>query len=460
MDIKPLTAVILTALLNITLCHAVGEKSLTPLLESETNPTLRQMEDSQEPNSQSSDFIDIETFKQMPLMDAKKILSTWSHHHPIHENYTLLLLNKLTSAPLTYFNLPKYLPTHIVTENGILLTVEWCKLRALQKDPESHYNLGTMYYKGYKIKQNYKLAFKYYLKAAKAGHAKARNNVATMYEKGQGVSKDYARAVKWYLAAVRRGHEKAKNNIKHHIGASSNFASFSHAPSTLASELQQIEGQITSIQDRYIKYSALCGGGFADNFGEMEYLKNQCETILPLIDNYKKFIQLLTTPTAFINCITLKDYRYYHHFVCPFHAHNGPYLSLENPKYLKEINKNLLPDLLNNLYNLATETYQTLDESQGNVEIIKGILLGIKRFNAEAYDFLDPLLSCYLNVLREQDKVAEYMKVMGFLKKLKKHLSKDLQFLQNFNERVHQLIVETAPYRNYLFHHHYPWLFQ
>jgi hypothetical protein len=269
-----------------------------------------------------------------------------------------LLLNKFIADQVSYFNLPKYLPRHLVTKNGILSSVKWCKLRACEKDPASQCNLGNMYYKGFKVKQNYALAFKYYLKAAKGGCGIARDNLATMYEKGHGISPDYATAVNWQLAAVRRGHEKAKEKIKHYVQASSNFAFISQLSADQAFELRDIKTHLTSLSDRYIWYSALCGGGFADNFEEMTYLKNKSEAILVLINNYKKVAQLLTHPTAFINCITLKEYRYYHYFVSPIPNSNTPYLSLKKVTPLREINKNLLPDQLENLYKIVKKNKQ------------------------------------------------------------------------------------------------------
>jgi hypothetical protein len=109
---------------------------------------------------------------------------------------------------------------------------------------------------------------------------------------------------------------------------------------------------------------------------------------------------------------------------------------------------------------LLKKTSKILKESNRNIETLKGVLLGLKRFNTEAHDFLAPLMSRCLEAQREKDKLDEYIKIEHFLQDLKNYLLEDIQFTHRLNERIHKLISETVAYRNYLFHHHYPWLFE
>ena len=62
-------------------------------------------------------------------------------------------------------------------------------------------NLGDIYYKGKKVKQNYLEAVNYYGKACDAGYIAGCSALAFMYEEAQGVNLDYAKAVKLYAKA-------------------------------------------------------------------------------------------------------------------------------------------------------------------------------------------------------------------------------------------------------------------
>ncbi len=64
--------------------------------------------------------------------------------------------------------------------------------------------LGSSYYEGKIIKQDYKEAFYWSLKAAKYGIGMDESQclVGRMYELGQGVDRDYTKAIDWYLKAA------------------------------------------------------------------------------------------------------------------------------------------------------------------------------------------------------------------------------------------------------------------
>ncbi len=62
-------------------------------------------------------------------------------------------------------------------------------------------NLGDLYYKGKKVKQDYLEAVNYYGKACDGAYASGCSALAFMYEKGQGVKQDDTKAVKLYVKA-------------------------------------------------------------------------------------------------------------------------------------------------------------------------------------------------------------------------------------------------------------------
>lgn len=50
--------------------------------------------------------------------------------------------------------------------------------------------LGTMFYQGSGVPQDFKKSFEYYREAAQRGSQKAQFNLGVMYSKGQGVAQD------------------------------------------------------------------------------------------------------------------------------------------------------------------------------------------------------------------------------------------------------------------------------
>ena len=70
-----------------------------------------------------------------------------------------------------------------------------------------------MYDYGEGVLQDYAEAVKWFLRAAKRGHADAQNNLGLMYDYGEGVPQDYAEAVKWYRRAAEQGYALAQSNL-------------------------------------------------------------------------------------------------------------------------------------------------------------------------------------------------------------------------------------------------------
>ena len=81
---------------------------------------------------------------------------------------------------------------------------------AEQGDVKSQLSLGSNFYFGKGVFQDFAEAMKWYRKAADQGEAKAQYNLGDMYANGTGVVRDYAEAVKWYRKAADQGNAKAQ----------------------------------------------------------------------------------------------------------------------------------------------------------------------------------------------------------------------------------------------------------
>lgn len=78
------------------------------------------------------------------------------------------------------------------------------------------YSPEDLYRKARSIHYNNKEEkFKWYLKAAKLGHAEAQAELGICYRIGSGVEKNENEAAKWYLKAAEQGNPKAQVNLAH-----------------------------------------------------------------------------------------------------------------------------------------------------------------------------------------------------------------------------------------------------
>ena len=87
-------------------------------------------------------------------------------------------------------------------------------LAAEQGHPDSAMAVGTAYFLGRGVVQDYAKALVYYLKSADAGDAAAQYLVASMYESGTGAQRDLEAALQWYVAAARQGDVAAREKSK------------------------------------------------------------------------------------------------------------------------------------------------------------------------------------------------------------------------------------------------------
>ena len=70
----------------------------------------------------------------------------------------------------------------------------------------SQVNLASLYDYGRGGLQDFKMAARWYLRAANQGNNLAQQKLGLLYERGDGVQKDFARAYMWYtLGAVSGG---------------------------------------------------------------------------------------------------------------------------------------------------------------------------------------------------------------------------------------------------------------
>ncbi|KXS10313.1 HCP-like protein [Gonapodya prolifera JEL478] len=69
------------------------------------------------------------------------------------------------------------------------------------------------YDNGEEIPQSHEQAAKWYLEAAKRGHAEAQYNLGVSHDTSEGVAKNYETAVEWYHAAANQGHLAAFHNL-------------------------------------------------------------------------------------------------------------------------------------------------------------------------------------------------------------------------------------------------------
>lgn len=94
-------------------------------------------------------------------------------------------------------------------------SLEHCRKLAEQGDMDAQCELGDRYFWGNDVPQNYKLAFDWYLEAAKQGHAGAQYHVAEAYRDGyvEGVPQNYYLAAEWYRDAAEQGHDGAQMQL-------------------------------------------------------------------------------------------------------------------------------------------------------------------------------------------------------------------------------------------------------
>ncbi|MGO2758855.1 tetratricopeptide repeat protein [Psychrobacter sp.] len=71
------------------------------------------------------------------------------------------------------------------------------------------YNLGTMYYGGEGVRQDYQKALELYQLAANQGDVDAQYNLGYMYDNGKGIRQNKASAKEWFGKACDNGDQSS-----------------------------------------------------------------------------------------------------------------------------------------------------------------------------------------------------------------------------------------------------------
>tara|TARA_R110002073_G_scaffold7963_4_gene44491 strand:+ start:6643 stop:11175 length:4533 start_codon:yes stop_codon:yes gene_type:complete len=80
-------------------------------------------------------------------------------------------------------------------------------------DSEAQSHLGSLYYVGNGVEQNFISAFLWYKKAADQGHMDAQYSIGNMYLLGEGIEQNNEEAARWYSLASDQGHSAATSNL-------------------------------------------------------------------------------------------------------------------------------------------------------------------------------------------------------------------------------------------------------
>lgn len=95
-------------------------------------------------------------------------------------------------------------------DKNIVEAEKWYRKSAEQGYARAQYALGTMYYDGKEIKQDFSEAFKWIRMSAEQGNADAQLILGYMYEGGDGVTENLSEAVKWYRKSAEQGDKYAQ----------------------------------------------------------------------------------------------------------------------------------------------------------------------------------------------------------------------------------------------------------
>ncbi len=89
----------------------------------------------------------------------------------------------------------------------------WYRKAAENGNVWGQYGLGGLYDSGLGVRQDYAQAATWFRKAAEQGHADAQASLGLMYREGQGVPQDYAKALAWFRSAAEQGSAYAQFNL-------------------------------------------------------------------------------------------------------------------------------------------------------------------------------------------------------------------------------------------------------
>jgi TPR repeat protein len=125
--------------------------------------------------------------------------------------------------------------------------IKWYKMAAEQGNTKAQFLLGNIYHSGEHAPQDYKEAIKWLKQAAEHGFGAAQVELALMYLQGQGVPQDYIKAYAWLNLGVAQGLEFARGS-RDDLSRKMSPQQLSKAQELTAQLVQKIEGSANESQ--------------------------------------------------------------------------------------------------------------------------------------------------------------------------------------------------------------------
>jgi putative methionine-R-sulfoxide reductase with GAF domain len=118
-----------------------------------------------------------------------------------------MLAPQIAKLAESTFAIPSAAEADSSPETYALLPLPELHKLANQGDPAAEYALGKRYANGEGVKQDYRVAKDWFLRAAEQGHVRAEGKVAAAFWSGKGAPRDYSKAYFWALLAQAGGDE-------------------------------------------------------------------------------------------------------------------------------------------------------------------------------------------------------------------------------------------------------------
>lgn len=94
-----------------------------------------------------------------------------------------------------------------------LLALELAQPAAESGDSTAMLVLGTLYFRGEGVRQDYAAALKWWRTAAALGNIRAQNNIGVIFRGGHGVERNYHEAIRWFEKAAAHDEAYAHFNL-------------------------------------------------------------------------------------------------------------------------------------------------------------------------------------------------------------------------------------------------------
>lgn len=94
-----------------------------------------------------------------------------------------------------------------------LLAMQLAQPAAERGDGTAMLVLGTLYFRGEGVRQDYAAALKWWRASAELGNSRAQNNIGVIFRDGLGIERNYDEAIKWFEKAAANGDAYAYWNL-------------------------------------------------------------------------------------------------------------------------------------------------------------------------------------------------------------------------------------------------------